>query len=64
MNKKEEFVNCILDALGIVIIFVAGCWIAVNHMWYNPLISTISIIVGYVLVKGTVTFPEEKEPKE
>lgn len=61
MNKKEEFVNCILDALGIVIIFLGGYSTAINHMWYIPLIGAISFIVGYVLVKGVVTFPEEKE---
>ncbi len=62
MNKKEEFVNCVIDALGIVIIFVAGYFSAsINYMWYNPLIGVISIIIGYVLIKGIVTFPEDRD---
>lgn len=60
-DTKESLSNSILDALGIVIIFTAGYFGSTIPTWYSPLVSVFSMIVGYVLVKAVITFPEETE---
>lgn len=60
MNWKEEFANSVLDAFGIVFIVMAGFYVVLDY-WFAPLLGVSLIIIGYILVKSIITFPEEKE---
>ena len=58
---KEEFANIFLDALGIVILILAGYIQRINDMSYAPIVGVIMIVIGYGLVKGTFEYNEETE---
>ena len=60
-EEKESILNTLLDALGVVSIFLGGYIATISHIWYNPFISIFCVIVGYFPIKGKIEYIEEKE---
>jgi len=63
MSKKREFglnlTNTLLDACGIIFIFLAGY--IPNQYWFSPLVIVLSIMTGYIMISGKITWTEEKK---
>ena len=63
-EEKELILNTLLDAFGVIIIFLGGYIATISHIWYNPFISILCMIVGYFLIKGKIEYIEEKGEKK
>ena len=65
MNGKQKatIMDNIFDAVGVVVLFLAGYSVSYfgEYAWYTPIVSTMSIIAVYVLIKATVEYTEDKE---